>query len=315
MSKPNKLQSVRAHALNLVIIFAVLAVGFGCFCGGDNRPRVGSSSGTSANSSGSAVKNGNAAKKSSKKGNTKAAETAKKSIEPDKGDFLVEYDEVEDARYEKINEQLRDQKLLEKAATDLNKNLALPHDITLVTRDCGEINAYYRKADRKVTICYEIMDFYYNLFRRGDNEEREATQKMFDAMQFIFLHEVGHALIDAYGLPIAGNEEDAADRLSSYINLKELDDKGSRAAIAAAEAFDLQSKSQDAKELPFYDEHSLDQQRFYNILCQLYGSNESKYEVLVTKNLLPEQRAVRCPNEFQQNVRTWETLLKQYRRQ
>lgn len=310
MIKPAR--SARENALNLAIVLAILIVGFGCFCGGDDRRAANVSV---ANAGGSkTVGNSPTKGKSSKKGNTKS-ETARKSAEPDKGDFLVEYVDVQDARYEKVNQQLRDNRTLEKAARDLNTALSLPHDITLVTRDCGEINAFYRRDDHSVTMCYEIMDFYYELFRRGDYDEREATQKMFDAMQFIFLHEIGHALIDAYSLPIAGNEEDAADKLSSYINLKELDETGSRAAIAAAEAFNLQSQTQSGKELPFYDEHLLDQQRFYNILCQLYGSNESKYEVLVTKELLPEQRAVRCPNEFQQNVRTWDTLLKQYRRQ
>lgn len=312
MIKPAR--TVRENTVNLVIVAAILIVGFGCFCGGNDRRRT-ANVGAAANTGNSAsATNARANGKNSKKGNTKG-ETARKSVEADHGDFLVEYVDVQDSRYEKVNEQLRDNRTLENAARDLNTALSLPHDITLVTRDCGEINAFYRKDDHSVTMCYEIMDYYYELFRRGDNDEREATQKMFDAMQFIFLHEVGHALIDAYSLPIAGNEEDAADKLSSYINLKELDATGSRAAIAAAEAFNLQSQLQNDKELPFYDEHLLDQQRFYNILCQLYGSNESKYEVLVTKKLLPEARAVRCPNEFTQNVRTWETLLKQYRRQ
>lgn len=307
----NKHGSTRENAVNLIVVFAILFVGFGCFCGGNNRRGA---SILSQSDNAATTTTANSGKKSSKKPNTKTTETAKKSGKPDNGDFLVEYVDVQDARYEKVNEQMRDTKVLEGAARDLNKNLALPYDLTLVTRDCGEVNAFYNPKDHSVTMCYEIMDYYYDLFKRGGYDEKEASRKMFDAMQFIFLHEVGHALIDAYQLPVTGNEEDAADKLSSYINLKELNESGSRAAIAAAEAFDLQAKSNEGKNLPFYDEHSLDQQRFYNILCQLYGSNESKYEVLVTKGLLPEQRAVRCPTEFQRNVQTWEALLKDYRR-
>lgn len=311
----NSPRTTREHAANLVIVLAILVIGFGCFCGNNRRGASDAGSGDGGGTETGTASNKTAGKKPSKKANTKS-DTAKKSEAADNGDFTVEYVDVEDQRYESISNDLREQKVLENAARNLNKNLALPYDIKLTTRDCGEINAFYNPKDHSVTMCYEIMDFYYNLFLKAeDATEEKANQKMSDTMQFIFLHELGHALIDAYQLPVTGNEEDAADKLSSYINLNELGDSGSRAAIAAAQAFNLQSQMQGDKELPFYDEHSLDQQRFYNILCQLYGSDESKYEVLVTKGALPEQRAVRCPKEFQDNVRTWNALLKQYRKQ
>lgn len=300
--------SIRENTINLLVVFLILTIGFGCGC-----PNLNNHNGNRHLSEDNSNNQPQSAKKSTK-ANTKAP-LVKKSEKPDNGDFLVEYIDVQDEQYEKVNQEMRQEKVLERAAKELNKSLALPYDITLVTRDCGQINAFYSQDEHSVTMCYEIMDFYYQLFRKSGLSEQEASQKMFDTMQFIFLHELGHALIDAYQLPVTGNEEDSADRLSSYINLKELGDSGSRAAIAAANAFSLQSELQDNKHLPFYDEHSLDQQRFYNILCALYGSNPDKYEILVTKNLLPEQRAARCPNEYQQIVRTWEGLLKPYRKQ
>lgn len=309
-------RQVRENAINLLFIFAVLIFGFGCVCGSldDNRNR-GRNEITTNTQSNSGGKN---QETNSGKGRTKAntqVATTKQSDEPDKGDFQVEYADVNNPKYENLNQEMKREKIMEAASRDLNKALALPYDITLVTRDCGQINAFYREDERSITICYEIMDFYYQMFSQKYNEQ-EANQKMFDALQFIFLHELGHALIDAYQLPVTGNEEDAADKLSSYINLKELGEtSGTRSAIAASEAFEMQSQMSEGKDLPFYDEHSLDQQRFYNILCQLYGSNPNKYSVLVEKNILPEPRAVRCPSEFQQNVRTWEKLLEKYRKQ
>ena len=299
-------RSIRENTVNLIIVSSLLFFGVGCLClggGGGDRRRGGYDS---------PAPNGN--QRGSKKPNTKS-DTAKKATTPDNGDFLVEYVDVQDSRYEKVNEEMRDEKVLETASRDLNKNLALPYDITLRTTDCGQINAFYSDKDHSITVCYELMDFYYKLFKKANYSDDEAGQKMMDTMQFIFLHELGHGLIKAYDLPVTGNEEDAADKLSSYINLNEMGDSGSRAAFAAAQAFDLQAQLQEGQQLPFYDEHSLDQQRFYNILCQLYGSNPTKYEVLVTKNLLPQQRAARCPAEFQQNSRTWQTLLKNYRKQ
>jgi hypothetical protein len=302
---------VRQSAVNLFVIFAAFAVGFGCLCADTERD----SRGRQVSNSEEPAANSARSNKSRTKANTQA-NTARRSEEPDKGDFQVEYVDVQDSRYERLNQEMRSEKVLENAARDLNKALALPYDITLVTRDCGEINAYYREDERSITVCYEIMDYYYALFQKAGNySEQEANQKMADALQFIFLHELGHALVDAYQLPVTGNEEDAADKLSSYVNLKELKDSGSRAAIAAAEAFDLQAKMSSGQDLKFYDEHSLDQQRFYNILCQLFGSNPNKYEVLVTDGALPEPRAVRCPSEYQKNIQTWDKLLEKYRKQ
>lgn len=296
------------NGLNLLIIFAFLSIAFGCVCANNNRNRGIATS----NNSKSSVSN--SVKKPSKKGDTKS-DSVRKSDFPDNGDFQVEYVEVQDSRYQKINNNLRQEKVLESAAKDLNKNLALPYDLTLVTRDCGQVNAFYSPDDHSVTLCYELLDNFYTLFKKSGRTDTEATQDMFDAAQFVFLHELGHALIDAYKIPVTGKEEDSADGLSTYICLEELKENGARSTIAAAELFALQAKSNDSEDLPFYDEHSLDQQRFYNLLCSLYGKDPDKYENLVTKELLPKPRAVRCPTEYAQLKQSWTNLLEKYRKQ
>lgn len=313
-----KSRTVRENATNLLVILGMLFVAFGCVCkdlnnnsGGGNIPSSNTSINPSSNTNSSA---NSSAKKPSKKGDTKA-ETTRKSEVADNGDFQVEYVDVQDQRYSKLNNELRQEKVLEAAAKDLNKALALPHDITLVTRDCGQVNAFYNPNDRSVTLCYELLDHFYGLFKKAGRSDQEATQDMFDAAQFVFLHEIGHAVIDAHKIPIAGREEDAADGLSTFINLEELKDNGARATIAAADLFYIQGKMSGGKDLPFYDEHSLDQQRFYNLLCSLYGSNPSKYGGIVSKGLLPEARAVRCTAEYEQMKRTWTDLLAKYRKQ
>lgn len=308
--------TLRDNSLNLLVVFVMLVFVFGCVCNtGDEEGDAGDGNARRPQPVQNDAPTGNKKGGKSTKPNVKSTDVSKKSEQPDSGDFTVEYLDVEDARYEKMNREMRDEKVMETAARDLNKTLSLPHDITLVTRDCGMINAFYKPSERSITICYELMDFYYNLFRQNGENERDANRKMSDTMQFIFLHELGHALIDAYKLSVLSNEEDAADRLATYINIEELGESGSRAAISAAEAFNLQSKLSGDKKLPFYDEHLLDQQRFYNILCSLYGSNPGKYSVLVEENLLPEPRAVRCPNEYKQIVTSWESQLKPFRKQ
>ncbi len=52
----------------------------------------------------------------------------------DEGDFTVDHIAVTNPKYAEIDRQVRNEKLLEKAADQLNKSLVLPHDIELRTK-------------------------------------------------------------------------------------------------------------------------------------------------------------------------------------
>lgn len=136
---------------------------------------------------------------------------------------------------------------------------------------------------------------------------------MFDAVRFVFLHELGHAMIDLYNLPITGNEEDAADRVSAYICLEEIEG-GVASVLAAADAFGIESKTRKTDKRDMADEHLLSEQRFYNSLCMIYGSDAVKYENFVKQGYLPKERAARCPSEYERTMSSWKELLKPWRK-
>jgi hypothetical protein len=231
----------------------------------------------------------------------------------DSGDFKVEYLDINTPRYVEIDRQVKEENLLPDAADQLNAALSLPHDITMRTKDCNDVNAYFDPRDRSITMCYELMEYFYKTFKSDGRSDSEAYEKMFSAVRFVFLHEIGHALIDAYKLPIMGGEEDAADRCSAFINIKELGEEGVEAVFAAAEAFAIESKRAGGKR-NLADEHLLQEQRFYNSLCMIYGSNPARYSKILTEGILPKERAVRCPNEYQKTVDSWVTLLQPWRK-
>lgn len=237
-----------------------------------------------------------------------------KNKKEDKGDFKVEHIAVKDPRYLNIDRQIKEKKDLEKAADRLNQALILPNDITLRTKDCGEINAFYDSNDQSVTVCYELMEHFYKVFKGDGDSDQKASDYMFDAVRFAFLHEIGHALIDTYNLPITGNEEDAADRCSSYINLEELGDDGVRAVLAAADAFRIESKGNSVKTRDLSDEHLLQEQRSFNALCMTYGSDSTKHANIVKDGYLPKARAERCPSEYQRTAKSWSELLAPWRK-
>lgn len=287
------------NSINLLLAGGVLILVSACFCRSDRAFDVEPDPPAPSN---------RAANVSAPTGKQPATTSAK----PDNGDFVVEHLEVTTPKYVEIDRQVKNERLLQDAAAKLNKALALPDDIYLRTKDCQEINAYYDPGDRSVTMCYELMEHFYNTFRSDGRSEDESYDRMFEAVRFVFLHEIAHALIDQYKLPIIGNEEDAADRCSAYINLEELGDV--KAVLAAADAFAIESKRNEGKKRNMADEHLLGEQRFYNSLCMIYGSDTSKHDYIVSKGYLPKERAVRCPTEYQRTVDSWVNLLGPWRK-
>jgi hypothetical protein len=297
---------MRPNFINLLFIFAILLIITACVCRSDRNSE---SSAPQSNVIANQAINTQAQAKE-----TPSAPQNNPGKKKDEGDFIVEHLEVQNSRYEEIDRQVKDEKLLEKAADKLNRALILPTDLFIKTKDCGEVNAFYNPNDTSVTICYELMEHFFKVYKSAGESDEKAYDKMFAAVQFVFLHEIGHALIDQYKLPITANEEDAADRCSSYINLEELGDEGVRAVLAAADGFAIESKQRLPKDQNMADEHLLQEQRFYNALCMTYGSNPDKYNTIVTEGYLPKERAVRCPAEYQRTVESWKNLLEPWRK-
>lgn len=299
---PNKNTALSFHKnlTNLSLVLAVLLFVFGCVCpsGRDNNQ-----SGPTPNNPTNVSKSNSVSKKT----------TTASSDKDDNGDFIVEHSSVTNPRYKEIDKQIKDEKVLEGAAQQLNENLKLPNDVYLRTKDCGQVNALYDPNDTSITICYELMEHFFKLFKSTGKSDKEAYTKMFDAIQFVFLHELGHAMIDLYKLPITANEEDAADRASAYICLEEIKD-GVRFVLTAADAFSIESKMRKPDGRDMADEHLLGEQRYFNSLCMIYGSNPNKWDKIVTDGYLPKERAVRCPGEYERTMLSWKELLKPWRK-
>jgi hypothetical protein len=235
-----------------------------------------------------------------------------KATAPDDGDFVVAYAPVQNPAFAQLDKSFRQQRVLEDAARRLNKALTLPTDTTLTARDCGQINAFYQPNKKTLTICYELMEHFFRLFKSQGMTDEQANREMQNAITFVFFHELGHGLIDLYDLGVTGKEEDAVDQLATYVTVEELGDE--EAALAGAKAFLVESKNADSRNLPFYDEHSLGPQRFYNIICWLYGHDPDKYADVVEKGILPKSRAAHCSDEYAKFSRYWKKQLEPYRK-
>lgn len=230
-----------------------------------------------------------------------------------KGMFKTAYPPVKSQKYAEMLAVLKKERVLEELADGLNQTIILPTNITLTFAECKEVNAFYDPQRQQISICYELLEHFEEAFKPDAKSEQELDDAIGGATVFVFFHELGHALTHVLDLPVTGKEEDAVDQLSTFI-LADGTDENERAILTAAQWFLLEDKQGDTdiEKLAFWDEHSLGTQRFYNMICWLYGHDSKTYAGLVKNGVLPKDRAVRCADEFAQIEKSWSRLLEPY---
>lgn len=185
----------------------------------------------------------------------------------------------------------------------LDARLALPYDVRVRHETCGTANAFYVPEEQEVVLCYELMAVIHGVMSQAG--VRDAAGATGSAWLFVLFHELGHAYVDAYDLPVTGREEDAVDDLATLI----LIDAGASDAAVEAALFWILTERGMPGQAEFADEHSLNAQRFYAILCTVYGSDPATYGWMVEEGYLPAARAARCDEEYAKKDAAWSTLL------
>lgn len=127
---------------------------------------------------------------------------------------------------------------------------------------------------------------------------------------FTLYHELGHALVHHLAIPVLGREEDAVDSLAGWLMVpSEPDEAAENLLMAAADGHALSSYFGEDDDLAFWDEHSMDLQRFAAIYCLLYGSDPEGFAELAEDVEMPEGDRARCPVTYAQVQESWLTVL------
>jgi hypothetical protein len=213
--------------------------------------------------------------------------------------------------YQRLHEIFLKARVFDLIAEGLNRTIRIPKNIQIQMTTCNAVNAYYDPSTNNVIICDELVSHFIESLRGKFKTDDDLGTAVIGATTFVLFHEIGHGLIDVLSLPAVGREEDSVDQLATLILVAAGED-GINMALAGASWFQTQGDQQDANKLPFWDEHSIDKVRYYNILCLLYGENPQRYAQLVVANQLPEERAQRCPDEYRKINGAWEKLIQPY---
>jgi hypothetical protein len=155
-------------------------------------------------------------------------------------------------------------------------------------------------------------------YNRGKSAEqiKDGVEFVTGNVLFVLAHETGHALISVFELPVLGREEDAADSLATILALKMSSSFTDRVVRNAARGWFLsdQRDKKDGSPSPFYDEHGLDLQRAYNIVCLLVGGQPDKFMTFANEVKLPEDRQKTCHFDFSNASWSWDQVLKPHKR-
>ncbi|MBD8493390.1 peptidoglycan-binding protein [Pseudomonas syringae] len=252
---------------------------------------------------------------------TTAQNPAKTDVSDGKGTrFSYTYQAPRDARLEEAYRFTRRADLLvgNVEIDAMDGMFMMPRPLHYVGMECGMVNAFYSPKDSAIFLCYEMVNY---LLRQADelnvnNDPDFPTEYVKSNLRFILLHETGHAFIDLLNLPSTGREEDAVDQMAAtmilmHVNRDEPPEQLTRVLSMTATWFKTNASLQNgaAAHDTFSDEHSLNEQRYYNLLCMVYGRNPQEYASIVDRGLLPKSRAARCPQETSKIVSSWARLL------
>ena len=133
--------------------------------------------------------------------------------------------------------------------------------------------------------------------------------------EFTLLHEIAHVLIWELKPPVFGREEDAADTIAVMAQMMLPVKAGENSEIeklqAVADGWKLEWQLVQEEEIDnaYWDLHSLEIQRYYNIACLVYGEDPQNRADIVKAANLPTDRAESCHEEYALAKRAMDWLL------
>ena len=147
--------------------------------------------------------------------------------------------------------------------------------------------------------------------------EKEQADGMDFAMHdaaYTMYHEIGHTLVGEFELPVLGKEEDAADALAVIMLLNDDEDEveASNTLIDSSDGWyfnAVKANRSSVEDLSYYDEHSLDIQRAYAMVCMMVGDKPEVFKETADNYELDQDRQDGCAETYQQAFNSWTKLL------
>jgi hypothetical protein len=233
------------------------------------------------------------------------------SIETDR--FDIEYVAPKDPAHRGLYEMMKSQRLLEKFQ-ELFSPVRLPERIVLRLEGCdGVANASFWQ--NTISVCYEYFEFLEKHAPKMGMAGLTPRDALIGPTVDVFLHELGHAIVQTLDIPFFGREEEAADYIATTIMLQFFKDDARRLILGASfisgsEAMEEQGRAPELVSLA--DVHSLPAVRYFNRWCMAYGYNPALFADAMSLGMLPMSRSKHCRYEYATNEFAFRQLVEPY---
>jgi len=149
-----------------------------------------------------------------------------------------------------------------------------------------------------------------------DGQRKTLIEFVAGNMLFAMNHELGHALVSEMGLPVLGKEEDAVDAYAVLAMLATADkvSDGVLAETVSGWFLDSRRNAVEGTKVPFYDAHSVDLRRAYDIVCLMVGFDPDKFAAAATKAKMPVDRQGTCQGDYSNASWSWTQVLRPHLR-
>ena len=222
-----------------------------------------------------------------------------------------------DIKPELIEVWLRQTQYFEKQVSDLNKYFKLPHKIYIGLGECQEKNAYYNKNSKMIVMCYELIFDIYDKFlieyESNKITKKQATIMTLNVIDYIFYHQLAHALFDTMYIPnnqeIEKNEEYMIDSFANQIRISMQRDSESNKITSVAAWFKIMNQTQNENEKKVWNSHEFNFERFFNMTCENSGVSRIKTLDLIEKGFILNEKLIECKIKYIEQKEKLEMMI------
>ena len=229
------------------------------------------------------------------------------------GRFKLSYEPAAGEYNKELETFFKDTAYLDNFTSGVSDLVKLPQDVPVTVKECGSVDAKYDKTSKKITLCYELAGHFSDIISSNESgvPDEEIGQAVMDAMVHSLLHELSLATIDLNKLPTGGNEEAAADKVSTLLLLR-AGPEGRDLSIMTSSVFYINGMLDNSAKIPYWSSHKPDGQRFLNMICWTYGNDPEGNKDMLEAGYLPAEEADSCVAELDKIVASPGKELEKY---
>lgn len=139
---------------------------------------------------------------------------------------------------------------------------------------------------------------------------KSAKEFAEDVLLHVVLHEISHALVREFDLPVLGNEETMGDAFATYYVIEYMPDRALDVLTARVSSLIIESKEVPKNEWSVSGEHNNDARRAHQIAALAIAANFEKFSALADLLRMSESDISRARDYGTEIHRSWRRILK-----